>query len=328
MSMIIPNVEEFVPREHAYRKILDLFDWTKLTLPIRSCYSKNGRKGYAVEQGFRCLLLQFIEDKSDRQMEEFLRFDISAKFFCSFGLSDQTPDHSYFGLFRERIGTYRLSCIFKTMVKSLEEAGLIRGFYSFVDSSKIEACVDTWRARDKAIDDSLNEQKDDDGNPTMNNRNSGKYSSDPDARYGVKGRNDIWFGYKRHVGVDAHQGLIFKVAVTAANVHDGAAFKHVRPDKGAVLADKIYSVGKAKSEMQARGLHSMAIKKNNAKGKNKRKDAFFSSLRMPFEGVFSKMSRRARYRGKLKVYFESLMESIVHNVKRLVNIKVLAIPIS
>ena len=72
----------------------------------------------------------------------------------------------------------------------------------------------------------------------------------------------------------------------------------------------------------------MAIKKNNAKDKDRKKDAFFSSLRMLFEGVFSKMPQRARYRGKVKVYFQALMEALVHNVKRLVIIKVEAIPIS
>lgn len=327
MAMIIPNVEELVGADHNYRTIFKLFDWTELTKSLRSCYSKEGRKGYAVEQGFRCLFLQFLEDKSDRQMEEFLRDSLAAKYFCSFGLTDATPDHCYFGKFRARIGTHQLSNIFKRMVASLKKQGLVREFYTFVDASKIVACVDSWSARDKAIADAQNDQEDDDGNPTMNNKNIVNYSSDPDARYGAKGKNDIWLGYKRHVGVDMHQGLISKVAVTPGNTHDGAALKHVRPSQGAVVADKIYSDGKAKAEMKSHGLHSMAIKKNNAKDKDKRKDAFFSSLRMPFEGVFSKMSKRARYRGKVKVYFQALMEAIVHNVKRLVVMRVEPIPI-
>ena len=93
---------------------------------------------------------------------------------------------------------------------------------------------------------------------------------------------------------------------------------HVAPKQGAVVADKIYSDGAAQKEMKRRGLHSMAIEKNNAKTKNRKKDAFLSALRMPYEGVFSKSSHRARYRGKLRVYFQTLMEALVHNVKRLV----------
>jgi IS5 family transposase len=325
--MIIPNIEELIGAEHRYRAILNLFNWTELTKPLRSSYSKEGRKGYAVEQGFRCLFLQFLEDKSDRQMEEFLKYDLAAKFFCSFALMESTPDHSYFSKFRARIGTYQLSNIFKKMVLSLKGEGLIREFYTFADASKIVACVDSWKARDKAIADAKNSEEDDDGNPTMNNRNISNYSSDPDARYGAKGKNDIWLGYKRHLAVDMHQGLISKVALTPGNTHDGAAFKHIKPSQGAVVADKIYSDGKAQKEMKARGLHSMAIKKNNAKDKNRGKDAFFSALRMPFEGVFSKMPKRARYRGRVKVYFQVLMEAFVHNIKRLLIIREEPIPI-
>jgi IS5 family transposase len=260
-------------------------------------------------------------------MEQFLKYNLAAKYFCTFGLVEETPDHSYFGKFRGRIGTHQLSNIFKRMVESLKQEGLIREFYTFVDASRIIACVDSWRARDKAIADTENEQRDEDGNPTMNNKNAGTYCSDPDARYGAKGKNDIWLGYKRHLGVDMNQGLISKVAVTPANVHDGKALKHVRPSQGAVVADKIYSDGEARKEMQMRGLHSMAIKKNNAREKNREQDSYFSSIRMPFEGVFSKMSRRARYRGRVKVYFQAVFEAIVHNVKRLIAIGAEPVPL-
>ncbi len=328
MSMLEPNVEDLVSSEHRYRKLLPLFDWHELTKPLRNLYSHEGRKGYAIEQGFRCLFLQFLEDKSDRQMEEFLRDSLAAKYFCSFGLTEVTPDHTYFCKFRARIGTYQLSNIFKRMVRSFKQEGLIREFYTFVDASKITACVDSWKARDKAIADADNQETNDDGNPTMNNKNLQSYSTDPDARYGVKGKRAIWLGYKRHVGVDMHQGLIAKVAITPANVHDGKAFEHVRPSQGAVIADKIYSDGVAAKEMKRRGLHSMVIKKNNAKGKDKRKDAFFSALRMPYEGIFSKMSGRARYRGQPKVYFQAIMEAIVHNMKRLCIVRQEPVPLA
>ena len=327
MSMLIPNVEELVSPDHRYREFLKLVNWTELTKPLCSNYSKEGRKGYAVEQGFKCLFLQFLEDRSDRQMESYLRDSLAAKYFCGFGLVEETPDHSYFGHFRRRIGTHQLSQLFKKIGDSLESRGLIREVYTFVDSSKIVACVDTWKSRDKALADQENKEKDDDGNPTMNNKNVSEYSSDSEARYGAKGKNDIWLGYKRHAAVDTHQGLISKVAVTAANVHDGVAFHLVAPSQGAVLADKIYSDGEAAAVMEERKLHSLAIKKKTNKSKNRDKDRFLSALRAPFEGVFSKMSHRARYRGEAKVYFQVLMESLVHNFKRLVTIGVDPIPI-
>ena len=315
--MIVPELDELVSENHEYRKILKLFNWTELTKPLRTLYSKEGRKGYSVEQGFKILFLQFLKDLSDREMEERLKYDLSFKYFANFGLKDKTPDHSYFGNFRKRIGAHQLSNIFRTMVESFRKEGLVRQFYTFVDASKIEANVDSWRARDKAIADKENQEKDDNDNPTMNNRNVSEYSSDPDARYGAKGKNDIWFGYKRHLAVDMASNLITKVSVTAANIPDGKALRHVVPKTGAVVADKAYSVGEAKAIIKAKGLHAMTIEKQNSKTKNREKDKFISSLRMPFEGIFSKIPKRTRYRTKVKVYFQAVIEAIVTNIKRL-----------
>ena len=56
------------------------------------------------------------------------------------------------------------------------------------------------------------------------------------------------------------------------------------------------------------------------KGKNKDKDRWLTKVRAPFEGVFSKMDKRARYRGLAKVQMQAFMEAIVFNVKRLVQL--------
>ena len=162
----------------------------------------------------------------------------------------------------------------------------------------------------------------------MNNQNSSKYSSDPDARYGCKGKNNIWFGYKRHLGVDMYQGLITKVSVTPANVHDGKALKHVCPSQGSVVADKAYSGGAAQRELRRRGLHSMCIKPSNFKRKNKEQDKFFSSLRMPYEGVFARYSGKSRYRGLRKNQFQAFMEALSTNFKRLLAINAEPIALS
>jgi transposase, IS5 family len=120
MSMIVPNVEEFVPAEHRYRKLLKLVDWVELARPLRNLYSDIGRRGYPTEQGLKCLFLQFLEDRSDRQMERLLQDSLAAKYFCNFGLRDEIPDHSYFGKFREKVGVYRLSQIFKRITILLQ----------------------------------------------------------------------------------------------------------------------------------------------------------------------------------------------------------------
>lgn len=327
MAMIIPELTELVPVEHEYRKLLGLLDFEGLCRPLEKLYSHTGRSGYPVATGFKSLLLQFMLDLSDRQMERYLSENLAGKYFCGFGLMEQTPDHSYFCKFRERLGTKRLAELFNTVKTGLKEKGYVREIYTFVDATSLNARVDTWRARDKAIEDVNNEERNDDDKPTMNNRNAKEYSSDPDARYGCKGKNKLWFGFKRHVAVDMHQGFITKIAVTPANVHDGKALKHVVPRQGAVIADKAYSGRSAQGTLKARALHSMCIQPNNRKDKNRDKDRFFSSLRMPYEGVFSKLTKKSRYVGLKKNQFQAFMEAFSVNFKRMLAIDAEPIPI-
>ena len=55
------------------------------------------------------LLLQFMEDLSDRECAQFLRENTAAKWFCGFTLSEPTPDYSLMCRVRKRIGTKLLA---------------------------------------------------------------------------------------------------------------------------------------------------------------------------------------------------------------------------
>jgi len=178
-----------------------------------------------------------------------------------------------------------------------------------------------WGARDKAIADIQNKEKDDDDKPTMNNKNIDKYSSDKEARFGCKGKNKIWLGYKRHVSVDMSNGLINKIAVTPANVSDSKGSVLTMPNGGMVFGDKAYCEKNAREAMKKRGCHSGAILKNNMKGKNRQKDKWLTVVRMPFEGTFSKMRKTCRYKGVIKTQFQAVFEALVFNVKRLTKIQ-------
>ena len=57
-------------------------------------------------------------------------------------------------------------------------------------------------------------------------------------------------------------------------------------------------------------------------GKNKDKDRWYSHIRSPYERVFSKTSKRIRYRGTTKNQFTGFMEAITHNLKRLVQLNI------
>lgn len=312
MSFYDTDLDNQIESTHILRKINNTVDFSSLLYRLKDIVSELGRSGYGVDRGLKCLFLQFMYDHSDRQMEEQLRYNIAYRWFCGFTAFEQTPDHSFFCRFRKQVGTKRIGKIFKSIVNKAKEKHLVRGIFHFVDASSIITKNTTWAERDKAIKD---------GEEKINNSNIKKYAADPQARFGCKGKSKFWFGYKGHVGVDMGSGIIESAAVTLGNVPDEQGFKSICPRDGQmVFGDKSYCLEPAQTQMAIRGAVSGAILKHNMKGKNKDLDRWRSSVRAPFEGIFSKCEKRARYRGHAKVQFQFFMDAIVHNVKRLVAI--------
>jgi IS5 family transposase len=294
--------------DHPYRKLDQLLSFSEISKPYYSLYSMNGRKEKGVEFGLRALVLQFIEDLSDREMERFLQENLAGKWFCELGIGEKSPDHSYFGDFRKRLGTERLMNIFSHVRGSLREMGLIKEIFTFVDASQLVSKLTTWDDRDKAIKLGLEK---------FNNKTAGKVATDKQARFGCKGQNKYWYGYKEHASVDMQSGLINKIAATSADVTDAQGLQHVCPEDGAVYGDKGYCVNPAKITLKRKGCHDATIKKANMKDKNRHKDRWLSSIRSPYERVFAHRNKQVRYRGLKKVQFQVGIRALVFNLKRL-----------
>jgi IS5 family transposase len=300
-------LEKLVREDHAFRKIKELVNFYEIVSPYYSLYSNIGAKGIDIVKGFKCLLVQFWEDYSDRQMEFALRDNMAVKWFCGFELLEDTPDHSYFGKLRKRLGTENIADIFNKVNKVLRDKGYFGDVFKFIDASAIVTKTALWAERDKAIKN---------GEEQLNNLNVDKYASDQDARWGAKSKSNFWFGYKRHCSVDMRFGLIDKLAVTPANVLDWLALPNICPENCMVFMDKLYDCRRADITLKLNGCHAATIRKNNNQNKNRDLDRWRSGVRMPFEGVFSKLRKRARYRGQAKVLMQCYFEAICHNLKK------------
>lgn len=300
-------IEQMIKEDHAFRKLQKIIDFEELIAPCRKLYSDTGAEGIDVIKGFKALLIQFWEDYSDREMEKALEENVAVKWFCGFGLLEETPDHSYFGKLRKRLGTKNIADIFNRVNQLLRSKGLFGDVFKFIDASSIVTKTALWEERDKAIKN---------GEEKLNNQNVEKYASDIDARWGAKSKNNIWFGYKRHHNVDMRHGLIDKVSVTPANTPDPKVLKEIITKDAMVFMDKIYDQKKCYQILEANNCHSGIIKKNSNKTKNKDLDSWKSKTRMPFEGNFSKLRKRAKFRSQVKVLFQCFSEAIVHNLKK------------
>lgn len=320
MSFYEPNLEELVSEDHEYRQLLLKVDFEELSKPLRNLYSQKGQSSYPISTGLKCLFLQFWHDLSDRAAEKYFQENLAGKLFAGFGLREKTPDHSYFGKLRKRIGIKELTKVFNRITESLIAGKIISNTFTFVDASTIHSIVNLWEARDKALAERAKAKDDNNDNdtPVMNNDNVGNHSSDPDARFGCKGKSNFWYGFKRHTAVDMGSGMITKTDVTPANLPDSEGLDLICPRNSMVFADKGYCGEKAQTILKKNQCHSGAILRNNMKGKDFRKDAWLTKVRMPFEGVFSKFNKKTRYKGLQKVQFQVAMQSIVHNLRKFI----------
>ena len=299
-------LEDLVPENHNYRKFAKIWSFKSVEERLKKLEKDNPHKGHGLVRIFKCLLLQFMENCSDRELERFIQENTAARWFCGFNLRDNTPDHSIFCQMRKKIGTKILSEIFSDLKQQLKRQGLMSEVFTFVDAAHLISKANLWEERDKAIQEKYEKLN-----------NVSKFSEDTQAKIGCKGKAKYWYGYKQHTSVDMQSGLINKIAITPANVPDSSGFKHVCPSQGATYLDKGYCVGSAPKTAKAKGVHLAAIQKNNMKGKNKERDRWYSGIRSPYERVFSRREKRVRYRGIAKNQFALFMQSICFNLKRL-----------
>jgi IS5 family transposase len=306
-QMEMVSVEQLVAVHHTYRKLKTLLDFSKIVRVAQLSKYSAGAIGFGKERLVLCLLLQFMEDLSDREMERFTGENNAAKWFCGFQLLEKTPDYSTFCKFRSIVGTKNMGRIFEEVKRQLQAQGHCAEVFTFIDATALVSKLSIWDERDKAI--KLGYDK-------LNNEILPKIeTADADAKIGCKNDSKFWYGFKKHIGVDMQSGMINRVAVTPANVTDAEGAKHVMPRSGAACCDKGY-VGSI-PEMKRREVHPMVILRNNMKAKNRDLDRWITKLRSPFEGVFSKQNKRVRYRGVVKNQGAEFLYAVAFNFRRL-----------
>ena len=145
-----------------------------------------GADGYGVVRLFCCLLLQGMEDLSDRDPARYLEENLAAKWLCGFTLSEPTPDHSLFTRVRTCIGPTRLSQLFAARREQLKAAGLMSDVFTCVDATHLIANASLWEERDTARQQHIE---------TLNHEVLPNVAVDTQARIGCTGKKTYWYGY-------------------------------------------------------------------------------------------------------------------------------------
>ena len=76
-------LEDLVASNHIYRKFLELWSLDSVMVHLHDVKNDSNYKGYGLLRLFKCLLLQFMEDLSDRELERFLKRIMQANGFVN-----------------------------------------------------------------------------------------------------------------------------------------------------------------------------------------------------------------------------------------------------
>ena len=178
-----------------------LVPWSSLCGLIEPHYPKRGRgrPPIGVERMLRIHLLQHWFNLADQACEEALYDSAALRAFVGIDLGrEPVPDATTLLKFRHLLERHRLGeAIFAEVGRILQERGLRLSAGTIVDATIIAAPSSTKNAEQQR---------------------------DPEMRQTRKG-NQWHFGMKVHVGADSRTGLVHRVVVTSANVHD----KHPLP---------------------------------------------------------------------------------------------------
>jgi len=134
--------DKLIPEDHILYKINQQIDFSFVNEACKDLYSQyQGRPvKYLPEIMFRSAIVQYMNDYSDREMEEAARYNLIVKWFIGIPVEDSSYDHSALGDFRDRLGEKRWKKLFFLILKQIEEAGFAKGT-QHVDATHVIANI-------------------------------------------------------------------------------------------------------------------------------------------------------------------------------------------
>ena len=299
-------------------KLNQVINWMIFEPILKGVFAKEakgagGRPPYNYVMMLKILILQRIYNISDDQTEFQINDRMSFMRFLGLGLDETVPDAKTIWHFRNELTNAGIiEELFALFTRELETKGIVTHKGTIVDATFVDAPKqrntreENKRVKNGEVPEDWSENK--------------RRQKDTDARW-TKKNNEVHFGYKDHVKVDADSKIIKKYAVTSANVHDSQKFTDLLDDTDEVIyADSAY-VGQAvpervRAEICEKGYrnHPLTVEQ---KDKNRKK----SKIRCRIEHVFGYMTGSMcgitfRGIGKPRADFNIGLTNLVYNMCR------------
>jgi IS5 family transposase len=271
-------------------------DWAPLEPALKDIYAAaKGEQGWPPLALFQALLLGVWHDLSDVKLAEALDDRASFRRFCGFSASEATPERTAFVRFRGELVRRGLDkVLFQAVVRQIEARGLVVKTGTLVDATVIAAAS----------------------------------KHDGEAGWNAYAGRKPVKGYKAHIAADEDGGIVRRVAVTPANVHDSQGLATVLPRRpGRVYADAAYDQAAARDHIRAAGGRPHIVRRINRRSRpalNAAKAAWNAAIRpvrCRIEKIFGTAKRsygldRARYLGIAKVALQVHLTLLAFDLKR------------
>jgi IS5 family transposase len=287
-------------RSSALDALAAAIDWGPLETRLAAISPPGrGEPGWPPLALLKALLLGFWYDLSDVKLAEALEDRASFRRFCGFSATEGTPERTAFVRFRRELVRLRLEKpLFGEVVRQLDARGLTVRTGTLVDATVIRAA-----ARD-----------------------------DGEAGWKAYGPDAPVRGYKAHVATDEAGGVVRRVVVTAANVHDArGAERLLDRHPGRVWADSAYDEGPLKDRIRHRGGEPKIVRRLHKGSRaawtaaKRTWNATIHPVRCRIEKVFGTTKRsyglaRARYIGRRRVSLQVHLTFLAYNLRRAVTL--------
>jgi IS5 family transposase len=336
--------ERVVPEDHFLRKLKELIDWERFTQKLIDLYKGEGvvgRPPFDPAQLLRIMLIAYLYNLSEREVEVFVNENLPAKYFVGLGVDQRCADHSTLSVFKKRLLKRGKLQIFEEMLSEIIQMATRQGVHfgtvQVIDSVHTTANMNTQKNRKR--------------------HKGGKGPRDPDAQWGVKHQRQVknekgedvkqteyFLGYKMHTSMNAENGLITSLEVTPGNAYDGHHFCSLVDhdlEQNLVVetytADRGYDDGNNHYYLEVRHLNSaIRLRDIRTKKKDKNKQPWEELSAMPeyqeglkqrykIERKFGEAKQnhglgRCRYLGLLGYIVQAYFTAMVLDLKRIVKI--------
>lgn len=299
-------------------KLNRVMDWKIFEPLLKGVFAKEtkgagGRPPYDYVMMFKILILQRIYNIADDQTEFQINDRMSFMRFLGLALGETVPDAKTIWNFRDMLAKAGvIESLFALFTRELESRHIVTHKGTIVDATFVDAPKqrntreENKRIKEGDVPEDWSEHK--------------RRQKDTDARW-TKKNNEVHFGYKDHLKVDADSKIITKYAVTSANVHDSQEFTGFLDDTDvAVYADSAYAGQEVPVQVRAE-ICEKGYRKHPLTEEQKKTNRDKSKIRCRIEHVFGYMAGSMRgitFRGigKPRADFNIGLTNLVYNMCR------------